>query len=375
MIIDKDNIKILLILLIVGLGIGYAYINSDLNINGTAQVNSANWDVHWANVQVTNGSVSGTNVVTAPTISNSTTVNYSVILNTPGDYYEFTVDAINGGSIDAMIDTIDSKLNGATITTLPDYLRYTITYSDGGALQPNHELLQNTTETYKVRIEYRTDIEANQLPASNQTLSLQFTVTYRQATEDATEVEHAVTKYTANLYDSGVTGNNLIWIGQATPEGITPYSSASEALAALRTATSDNNIQFYLKHTVQGGVVTESYVEFVVTQDVANNHPGMTAGTYVLRGLDTYDENATSTNYCKAEYYDSTNDICLSPYYETNKATLLSAFGSANCREYSSDFSCSVSGFGAYAATNGIVNAAADDWNCNVSYDGSSDCE
>ena len=190
--IDKDNIKIILILLVVCLGMGYAYINSDLNINGTAQVNSANWDVHWANIQVTNGSVSGTNVVTAPTISNSTTVNYSVILNTPGDYYEFTVDAVNGGSIDAMIDTIDSKLNGATITTLPDYLKYTVTYSDGVALEANHQLLHNTTETYKVRIEYRTDIELNQLPATNQTLSLQFTVTYRQATDDAVAVPHPV---------------------------------------------------------------------------------------------------------------------------------------------------------------------------------------
>ena len=192
MVIDKDNIKILLIILVLGLGIGYAYINSDLNINGTAQVNSANWDVHWANIQVTSGSVSGTNVVTAPTISNSTTVNYSIILNTPGDYYEFTVDAVNAGTIDAMIDTIDSKLNGATITTLPDYLNYTVAYSDDGALQPNHQLLHNTTETYKVRIEYRTDIELNQLPATNQTLSLQFTVTYRQATDAAVAVPHPV---------------------------------------------------------------------------------------------------------------------------------------------------------------------------------------
>ena len=192
MIIDKDNIKILLVLLIIGLGIGYAYINSDLNINGTAQVNSANWDVHWANIQVTNGSVSGDNVVTAPTISNSTTVNYSIILNTPGDYYEFTLDAVNGGSIDAMIDTIDSKLNGATITTLPAYLKYTVTYYDGVALEQNHQLLHNTTEKYKVRIEYRTDIELNQIPATNQTLSLQFTVTYRQATDDAVPIVHTV---------------------------------------------------------------------------------------------------------------------------------------------------------------------------------------
>ena len=211
MVIDKDNIKILLFILILGLGIGYAYINSDLNINGTAQVNSANWDVHWANVQVTNGSVSGTNVVTAPTISNSTTVNYSIILDKPGDYYEFTVDAVNGGSIDAMIDTIDSKLNGATITVLPDYLNYTVTYSDGVELEQNHQLLHNTTEKYKVRIEYRTDINANQLPATNQTLSLQFTVTYRQATDAAVAVDHSFNGHSwetiINNVHSGNTNN------------------------------------------------------------------------------------------------------------------------------------------------------------------------
>ena len=122
---NKDNIKILLIILVLGLGIGYAYINSDLKINGTAQVKSANWDVHWANIAITNGSVNAS----SPTISNQTTVNYSVVLNAPGDYYEFTVDAVNAGSIDAMIDTITSKLNGATITTLPAYLNYTVTYA------------------------------------------------------------------------------------------------------------------------------------------------------------------------------------------------------------------------------------------------------
>ena len=193
--IDKDNIKIILFILILGLGIGYAYINSDLNINGTAQVNSANWDVHWANIQVKTESVSAN----SPTISNQTTVNYSVVLNTPGDYYEFTVDAVNGGSIDAMIDSIDSKLNGATITTLPAYLKYSVTYSDGVALQPNHQLLHNTTEKYKVRIEYRTDIELNQIPATNQTLSLQFTVTYRQATDPLSAIKSISNPASANI--------------------------------------------------------------------------------------------------------------------------------------------------------------------------------
>jgi len=359
--IDKDNIKIVLILLIVGLGIGYAYINSDLNINGTAQVNSANWDVHWANIAVTTGSVTGSNVVTQPTISNQTIVNYSVILPQPGDFYEFTVDAVNGGSIDAMIDTIDSKLNGETITTLPAYLKYSVTYADGGTLQPNHQLLHNTTEKYKVRIEYNADIESNQIPASNQSLSLQFTVTYIQANENAEEVEHAVSKYTVS--------STTTYIGQAIPNGITQYNSAAEAMAAFE------NRPFYLKHTVQGGVVTESYVEFIVTSAMASSNQGMTAGTYALRGLDTHDENASSTNYCKAEYYNSSTGECLSPYYASNKATLLSAFGSSNCTNYSSSIHCSVSGLYANAYADGRVSAGDVDWHCDVDSDGSSDCD
>ena len=361
--IDKDNIKIILILLVVCLGIGYSYLNTELNINGTANINSANWSVYWNNVQVKAGSVTAP----TPTIdSDKTTVSYTVTLAQPGDYYEFTVDAVNGGTIDAMIDSIDSKLNGATITTLPDYLSYTVTYEDGVELEPNHLLAANSTETYKINIKYRDDIELNQIPASNQSLSLQFTVTYRQANENAEEVEHAVTKYTVNLYDSSLPNNNSVLIGQAMPNGITQYNSASDAMAAFE------NRPFYLKHTVQGGIVTESYVEFVVTTAMASSNPGMTAGTYALRGFDTYDE---VNDDCMAEYYDSTSDICLSPYYETNKATLLSAFGSSNCTDYSSHFSCGVSGLGARAYASGNVRASDDGWRCDVNRGGSSRCD
>ena len=185
--IDKDNIKIILILLVVCLSLGYAYINSDLNINGTAQVKHANWDIHWANIQVSSESVSAS----TPTISSGTTVTYSVTLPTPGNFYEFTVDAVNGGQIDAMIDTIDSKLNNNPITNLPAYLNYSVTYSDGVPLEQNHLLAANTTEKYKVKLEYRTDITESQLPTTNQTLTLSFTVTYRQATEDAVAVDHS----------------------------------------------------------------------------------------------------------------------------------------------------------------------------------------
>ncbi len=204
--IDKDNIKIILILLVVALGIGYSYLNTELNINGTANINSANWDVYWNNVQVSNGSVEAT----TPTIdTNKTTVSFNVTLTKPGDYYEFTVDAVNAGTLDAMIESIDSKLNGTTITTLPAYLDYDVTYSDGTALATNQELLHDSTETYKIRIAYKDNISASDLPDTNQSLSLQFSVTYKQATDAAIAVDHSFSGHSWATIINNVRSGNI----------------------------------------------------------------------------------------------------------------------------------------------------------------------
>ena len=172
-------------------------------------MNNPTWDIHWNNVQVTNGSVTGTNVTTPATIDSAkTTVSYSIKLPKPGDFYEFTVDAVNGGTIDGMIDTISSKLNGTEISTLPAYLNYTVTYSDGSSLQANQELKASTSETYKVRVEFKKDITNEQLPESIQTLSLQFTVTYRQATDDAVAVDHSFNGHSWSTIIANVKAGN-----------------------------------------------------------------------------------------------------------------------------------------------------------------------
>ncbi len=176
---SKKNTIILLILI---LGLGYAALQSNLNINGLATMGNPKWDIHWENVQVAEGSVEAN----TPVIDTAkTTVTYSVVLNIPGEYYEFTVDAVNSGTIDGMIESITSKLNGVTITNLPDYLEYSVSYSDGAQLAVNQLLAAGDTSTYKVRIKYRDDINLNQIPATNQNLVLQFTVKYKQADDNA----------------------------------------------------------------------------------------------------------------------------------------------------------------------------------------------
>ena len=359
MVIDKDNIKILLFILVLGLGIGYAYINSNLNINGTAQINSANWDVHWANIQVRNGSVSGSNVVTQPTISNQTTVNYSVILSKPGDFYEFTIDAVNGGVIDAMIDSMEFKVNGVTANNTPDYLNYSITYTNGLPLEENHELLANTTETYKIRVEYNTDIELSQIPATNQTILLSFATVYRQATNAATPVDHSITRYSITVCDYDDLQNTAIKIGYAVPNAITQYETGAAAMTAF------GNKPFCLKYKVLNNIVTESYIEFVITPAMASANSGTVAGTYSIRG-----GGATCTYNQTYDYYECAPDDI---YYEDNKTTLYNAFGSSNCQEtiYSDTGDkhtmCAIgSSLWGYAYNNGAVDVRNNENACDI---------
>ena len=204
----KKRTKYLLLLLILFVSVGYAILQSNLTITGTTSIQDSKWDIHWNNVVITEGSVSTSNADKATIDNTKTTVNYNIVLDKPGDFYEFTVDAVNEGTIDGMIDVISSKLNNVEITTLPAYLNYSITYSDGTPLQGNQLLAANSSETYKVRIEYKRDIEANQLPETTQTLNLSFSVTYKQATDDAVAVDHSFNGHSWETIISNVRSGN-----------------------------------------------------------------------------------------------------------------------------------------------------------------------
>ena len=181
----KNNTIILFVILLLSISIGYALINTNLKINGTANVTKQTWDIHFENIQVTEGSVTTQNPATINP-EYPTTVTYNIHLENPGDFYEFEVDAVNNGSIDAMITNITSTDNGQSIS-LPSYMEYKVTYSSGTNLDINHILEANTTETYKVGIYFKQDIQASDLANSDPLdLRLKFEVTYGQATDEAT---------------------------------------------------------------------------------------------------------------------------------------------------------------------------------------------
>ena len=173
----NSSFVVIALLLIVTISVGYAALSTTLNINGTSTIKTNTWDVHFANVKTTTNT--GATVTKAPTITEgkTTEVTYNVALNKPGSVYEFTVDVVNSGTIDAKTSAIPT-LGG---NTQPTIFNYTVTWSDGTAITANTALAAGATKTVKVRIEYKKDITAAQLPSADTALSLTCSIPYVQA--------------------------------------------------------------------------------------------------------------------------------------------------------------------------------------------------
>ena len=180
----REKVFFVLIAIVILMGVGYAYLTTNLNILGSANLSKATWDVHFENVQVTSGSV--TTVEQAPTINTDLiSINYAITLNEPGDFYEFTVDVKNGGTIDAMIETVTSTINGVSPGELPIYLKYSVTYSDGIEIQNNHMLNAGEKETYKIRLEYNSNINPEDLPETDESYIISFKPDFIQKNNEA----------------------------------------------------------------------------------------------------------------------------------------------------------------------------------------------
>ena len=173
----RTNFSIaIIVLLIIGISIGYAALSASLNIIGGSKIKKSSWDIHFKNLHVKEGSVEATSpAVIKP---NKMDINYDITLAKPGDFYEFTVNVVNDGTIDAKLSA-DPTLSGLT----PEqkvYANYTVTYNDGTKVSKGDKLKADTSKTLKVRVEYKKDITPEQLPSESQEVTLTFAMNYIQ---------------------------------------------------------------------------------------------------------------------------------------------------------------------------------------------------
>ena len=175
---DRKTLTLGLCLILVcvfTLTVAYSALSAVLTISGNARVSAADWDIYLNNPRVTQGSAT-TNV---PVIKTSSTLEFETTLNMPGDFYEFTVDVVNGGDIDAMIENV-VKTPDLTAEQAK-FLNYVITYQNGESITTKQTLSKGTTMPIKVRIEYREDLVASDLPTGQVVLDLSLTLEYVQS--------------------------------------------------------------------------------------------------------------------------------------------------------------------------------------------------
>lgn len=185
----KKRNLILLLVVLLGITIGFALLSTTLFINGTSRIKANEWDIHWDgdSIAVTSGSVEAT---TAPSVDANGDIAFAVNFDLPGDYYEFTVDAVNAGTIDGIIKSVGTKVYDSTGTqeltgaSIPSNIIWSVTYADSGAPAINDVLAKRidastpTRKAYKVKVQF--DPEATTLPADAVSYVYKFAVNYEQ---------------------------------------------------------------------------------------------------------------------------------------------------------------------------------------------------
>ena len=237
----KNNFFIIFLIIVFCISIGYAVLSKTLAINGNSEVIQNTWDIHFDNVQVTDGSVIATSL---PTIDNSkTAVNFSFMLDSPGDFYEFTVDVVNDGSIDAMVSSVTKT---PALTSLQQkYLNYIIEYQNGEQIQSKQLVSKDSFVRLKVRVEYKKDITASDLPQNTETLNLGFTVNYVQS--DGTEES-------------------------VTDDGVKKVGTAHGSLDTIGTIVTSGSEQFYTIGTEGDNVKLLAMFNLYVGNKVTGNN-------------------------------------------------------------------------------------------------------
>ena len=333
----KTRKLLLLLVLVIAISVGFALLSTTLFINGTSTIKGNKWDIRWDSdsVAVTEGSVAAED----PEVTeNDTKVSFEVELELPGDYYEFTIDAINAGTIDGMISDIVTTVKDGTgeTATLPEYIHFSVTYADGVPIAKNHLLAKRvdaqtpTRETYKVRLEY--DEEETTVPANDLTYTITYDVTYDQANANAVDRNASA----INII-SGTKGNlqpgDVVGIGET--EDFYVISSNSEKTVLLAKYNllvggyygEDNGYQVMTIPTDTPGYGLQSEDATGYTDDdswqgfviYSSSEYWMNENTLIspYNENDTiyYDENGTYSEYFK---YVSDNSVAYPYVYDSN---------------------------------------------------------
>lgn len=130
----------------------------------------------------------------------------------------------------------------------------------------------------KVETTYASYISTSQ-PADTYTGKVKYVMVHPyDATAPVKEVPGV---YTLSRADGGESPTQ---IGEPIPNDTATYDSPAEVMNAWEEVWGEGIYPFYLKHTVVNDIITESYLGFTISPELAADNEGMIPGDYALRG-------------------------------------------------------------------------------------------
>lgn len=162
--------KLIILLLVLFISIGFAILSANLNINGGVGFNSNNFDVHFENIKVISEDVDYSTLEVDS--SDNTKINASINFKEPSEIFEYSVDVVNGGGIDAIFDSITNNIS----STIENYITVDIKYYDDTTINQNDLLRMGQSKRIRVKVIYNYDID--ELPSPSST-NITTTVSYK----------------------------------------------------------------------------------------------------------------------------------------------------------------------------------------------------
>ena len=224
--IKKRLTVLVAVFFVMFVGIGYAYVKRTLNINNNTKISNLSWNLHLDSLDVATGSVTPLSQTVVSQDNMSITSNLE--FKNGGEFYEYTVDVVNDGSINAMIESVE----GLTLTNEQSkYFDYSATWADGTAILENQQLPGGTREKIKVRISLKDNLTINDLPSESVDVKFTLKLNYIQANNNAVRIRKVL----------NVTRQNE---GQITQGDVVTFSYDQTQKYYVLSTDQDNTVLF-----------------------------------------------------------------------------------------------------------------------------------
>ncbi|MDR0955567.1 MAG: hypothetical protein LBM73_00395 [Candidatus Nomurabacteria bacterium] len=158
---NKNHIIVLItmVIAVIGLGVALAALSTTLNINGTAKIQAASWDVYWSSMDCTPSGMAelDTNQISPDgyqldqDVVWNDTADVAAIFRAPGDKVVCELDAENDGTIDAKISGLTSDLSQLSQDNISAAL---MIYGSTTPVKDGDPLLAGDTAYYSLTLTY-----------------------------------------------------------------------------------------------------------------------------------------------------------------------------------------------------------------------------